>query len=86
MAITKESKVQRVEVYVDGDNIYLNSYIEVTIDDPDDNELPITTSTSKHYPKMELSVNDDGDHLEVPTDMSDEPELVQTIAAAVWAD
>ena len=80
MAITKTSELTQIHVQLTGtkgmNDVDTGPWIVClftdTIDDPDDDTLPITQKRSKHY------VNGD--------DVSGESELVQAIAAAVWAD
>lgn len=79
MAITKTSELTQITVHVagimamDGSDTgpwILCSYVD-TIDDPDDDSLPITHARAKQYRR------DD--------DVSGEDQLVQDIAAVVWA-
>jgi hypothetical protein len=83
MAMTKTQTLQEVRIINASSEgpILLVTY-EVTIDDPDDDQLPLTTKHRKSIPK--LMENDDGEMVAV--DISSEDPLVQTIAAAVWAD
>ena len=51
---------------------------EVTIDDPDDDMLPVVNNSTKIF----VAEDADGN----PTDMSNEDARLQAIAAAVWAE
>ena len=54
---------------------------EMTMDDPDDNQLPVTTKNRRSIAKQ--TENAEGEM--VNTDLSGEDQLVQDIAAVVWA-
>ena len=86
MAIKKTTKLQRVEVSINGDDINLHAYTEIVLDDASDDQLPVTTGSSKFYQKMTTTVAADGTESSVATDMSGADALVQKIATAVWAD
>jgi len=83
MAITKITTVQRVEVYPD--NRLMVVYTDL-FDDPDDDQLPHESNRVVHLSKMTSTTAEDGTVTETPTDVSGHDALVQTIAAAVWAD
>jgi hypothetical protein len=88
MAITKTTKVQRIEIYPPADssaddtaNAKHESLMVVyqdTIDDPTDDDLPVTADRPKHLHKY---VEDGGD----ATDYSGEDALVQTVCGAIWS-
>ena len=79
MAITKTSQLTSVTVQVTGarfmdqedDNPWISCQYTDTIDDPDDDSLPITQRRGKQFSS--------GD------DVTGEPQIVQDIAAAIWA-
>jgi hypothetical protein len=83
MAITKTTTVQRVEVYPD--NRMMVVYNDV-FDDPDDDQLPHESNRVVHLSQTTSVVDEEGNQTETPTDVSGHDPLVQTIAAAVWAD
>jgi len=83
MAITKTTTVQRVEAYEDTRLMVV--YNDV-FDDPDDDPLPHTSQRVVHLNKMTSTTDEDGNVTETATDVSGHDALVQTIAAAVWAD
>ena len=74
MAITKTTKVHRVDVLVRDTSDYTQSVLSVTLvdmwDDPEDDDLPIRNTRS---------VN-----LASGSDVSSYPQFVQDIATAVW--
>lgn len=80
MAITLTKKVQKIETYVapppreEGEITYptLTVVYKDIFDDPDDDQLPVITTSTKHF--------NHGD------DVSGEDELVQTIASAIWVE
>ena len=88
MAITKTTKVGRVEVYPAVDSTAASTKMnahetvmvvyEDTLDDSADADLPVTATRVKHLTKL---VADDGAN----TDYSGEDALVKTICAAIWA-
>lgn len=86
MAIKKTTKLQRVEVNINESDINIHAYHQITLDDPSDDQLPVTTGSSKFYQKMTTTVAADGTESSVATDMSGADALVQKIATAVWAD
>jgi hypothetical protein len=83
MAITKTSTIQRVEVYEDARLMVV--YNDV-FDDPDDDQLPHKSTRVVHLGKMTSTTDEEGNVTETATDVSKHDPLVQTIAAAVWAD
>ena len=88
MAITKTTKVGRIEVYppidstaeatkMDAHERVMVVY-EDNLDDSGDADLPVTATRVKNITKL---VADDGAN----TDYSSEDALVKTVCAAVWA-
>ena len=88
MAITKTTKVQRIEVYPPADSSAADSanakhetvmvVYEDTLDDSADADLPVTATRVKHLYKF---VEDGG----AATDYSGEDALVQTVCGAIWS-
>lgn len=88
MAISKNTYVQRIEVYPAADSsaddtvnakyAHLMVCYHDVMDDPDDNDLPITAQRNKHLYKY---VEDGGD----ATDYSGEDQLVQDVCDAIWS-
>ena len=88
MAITKTTKVQRIEVYPLADSSASSSsnlkhesvmvVYEDTLDDSSDADLPVTATRVKHLYKY---VSDGG----AATDYSSEDALVQAVCSAIWA-
>ena len=83
MAITKTTTVQRVEVY---ENKTLMVVYTDKFDDPEDDQLPHESTRVVHLAKITRVTDEEGNVTETPTDVSKHDSLVQTIAAAVWAD
>tara|TARA_Y100000592_G_C5253927_1_gene214130 strand:+ start:31 stop:297 length:267 start_codon:yes stop_codon:yes gene_type:complete len=88
MAITKVTKVGRIEVYppidstagatkMDAHEVVMVVY-EDTLDDSEDADLPVTATRVKHLTKLQA---DDG----AATDYSKEDALVKVVCAAIWA-
>ena len=88
MAITKVTKVQRIEVYPAHDSTAASTKMEAhetmmvvyedTLDDSADADLPVTATRVKHLTKL---VAEDG----AATDYSGEDALVKSIADKIWA-
>ena len=88
MAITKVTKVQRMEVYPAFDSTLAATKMDAhesvmvvyedTLDDSGDADLPVTATRVKHITKL---VANDG----AATDYSSENALVKTVCAAIWA-
>ena len=88
MAITKTTKVQRVEVYPPTDTSAddtanakhetLMVVYEDTLDDTEDADLPVTATRVKHLTKF---VEEGG----AATVVTGEAQLVQDICGAIWA-
>lgn len=84
MAITKTSKLVKIEVYP-GDTTLENyePFIVVTMedtwDDPEDNELPITKRRVSRKGRVY-----EPDFPDLETDLSDWPTLAQDIARLIW--
>ena len=88
MAITKTTKVQRVEVYPAMDSSAASTtndaherlmvVYEDTLDDSADADLPVTATRVKNLTKL---VEDDG----AATDYSGEDALVKSVADKLWS-
>ena len=88
MAITKTTKVQRIEVYPPADSSAADSanakhetvmvVYEDTLDDSADAELPVTATRVKHLSKY---VEDGG----AATGYATEDALVKTVLDAIWS-
>ena len=88
MAITKTTKVERIEVYPPADSSAADSanakhetvmvVYNDTLDDSSDADLPVTATRVKHLYKF---VEDGG----AATDVSGEDALVQTVCGAIWS-
>lgn len=88
MALAKTKTVERIYVRpaVAGDNsVTVDVTYVITLDDPNDSELPITTNKHVTLSKYNYIQTDDGEVTEL-TDISNEDVLVQTICNAVWAE
>jgi hypothetical protein len=99
MAITKTTRVQRAEVYramySTAETTLSEAWPTVMViyedilDDPDDSELPVTATRTKHLQKftITLGTDDDGNTTQssAPTDVTGEDALVQSICGAVWS-
>tara|TARA_R100001163_G_C4860611_1_gene67041 strand:- start:74 stop:340 length:267 start_codon:yes stop_codon:yes gene_type:complete len=88
MAITKTTKLQRIEVYPAADSSAADTsnkkheslvvYYNDILDDSTDADLPVIVTRTKHLHKY---VEDGGS----ATNYSGEDALVQTVCAAIWS-
>ena len=99
MAITKTTQVQRAEVYRAIDSTAeatlsaawptVMVVYEDVLDDPDDAELPVTATRTKHLQKCTIThgTDDDGNPRQssAATVVTGEDALVQSICTAVWS-
>lgn len=99
MAITKTTRVQRCEVYPKADASAeatesaawpsLMVVYEDVLDDPDDAELPVTATRTKHLSKFTVTtgVDDDGNptSTSAATVVTGEDQLVQDICGGIWS-
>lgn len=85
MAITKTTTVSRVEIMPNDNNRVMVVYLD-RFDDPDDDQLPNESLRTVQLWKTTRVTDEEGNVTETPTDVSGHDPLVQTIAAAVWAD
>ena len=96
MAITKTTSVQRCEVYPQSDADAANTLnagnptvmvvYEDSMDDPDDNDLPVVATRAKHLKRYTVTMDDDGNETSTATDVTGEDQLVQDICGAIWTD
>lgn len=81
MAITKTITLSEVRVInASSTSPILLVTEEIMIDDPDDNQLPITSKNRRSIP--EFTENQNGEL--VATDVTSESSLVQNICSVVW--
>lgn len=99
MAITKTTNVQRAEVYPAHNSSAdagtseawptVMVVYEDILDDPDDSELPVSATRTKHLTKFTLTpgTDDDGNPTmsSAATVVTGEAQLVQDICGAVWS-
>lgn len=83
MSVTITKKFKSIEAHEDKT---VRVVYELSIDDPDDDLLPTTTSQVLELKKNTYGVDEDGIPTVTPTDISNHDPLVQTICNAVWAD
>lgn len=69
MAMTKTERISMIQIHNGNGHISVTYHVE--IDDPDDDNLPISTRASKEFPHS--------------ADVSGEAQIVQDVAAAAWA-
>lgn len=95
MAITKTTSVQRVEVYAQADataadtinagNATLMVVYEDSMDDPNDDDLPVTATRVKMLHRYTVTTGDDGAPTSAATDVTGENQMVQDICGALWS-
>ena len=82
MAITKTVNLAEIRIInASSDSPILLIIEEMTMDDPDDNQLPVTTKNRRSISKQ--TENAEGEM--VATDTSSEEQVVQDIATAIWS-
>jgi len=83
MTMTKTLNLSEVRVInASSDNPFLLLTEEITIDDPNDNQLPLTHRNRRSITQQ--TENEDGEM--VATDISGESSMVQDICAVLWTD
>ena len=99
MAITKTTKVSRAEIYpkssADAESTTNEAWptvmvvYEDVLDDPDDSELPVTATRTKHLTKFTFTPGTDSDGnptvSSAATVVTGEDQLVQDICGAIWS-
>ena len=99
MAITKTTRVQRAEIYpkanADAETTENAAWptvmvvYEDVLDDPDDSELPVTATRTKHLQKFTVTPGTDEDGNPTSTSeatvVTGEDALVQSICGAIWS-
>jgi len=86
MAITKTRSVADIQVLVVSPDPRVNVTYRWVFDDADDDALPATTYQTVNLPRYVEDPALADDPTQVPTDISGEDALVQTICNAVWTD
>jgi hypothetical protein len=86
MAITKTRAVKEIQVLVVEPDSRVNVIYEWVFDDTEDDSLPATTYTTKNLSRYVEDPATAGDPTQVPTDISGEDALVQTICNMLWTD
>ena len=99
MAITKTTKVQRCEVYPKSDASAestvsaawptLMVVYEDTLDDAEDNDLPVTATRVKYFEKFTITYETDSEgnttESSAATSVSGEDALVQSLCSTLWS-
>ena len=84
MAMTQTKTVERVQVHKINDEWFLRVMDRITIDDPDDDQLPIYKDSERNISRYVATTDENGVETVNPRDLSGEDQVVQDIAAAVW--
>lgn len=61
-------------------------FYKTTIDDPDDDELPIVTLKEAQFRKKTRTEDADGNVTFTDTDLSGEEQIIQDAAALIWGE
>jgi hypothetical protein len=90
MAITKTTSITHISVTFEQDPPIIMIDEKTVWDDPEDDQLPIDQRNHRELRKNTLSISyneETGDPIQTEelTDISGEDQLVQDIAAVVWA-
>jgi hypothetical protein len=59
---------------------------EDAMDDPDDNDLPVTATRVKQLNRYLVTIDEDGTETSTATDVTGEDQLVQDICGAIWTN
>ena len=84
MAMTQTKTVQRVQVHKINDEWFLRVTDRITIDDPDDDQLPIHKDSERNISRYVATTDENDVETINPRDLSGEDQVVQDIAAAIW--
>lgn len=88
MAITKTTEMQKIvlDLTSSDTNTSVIVFYKTTIDDPDDDELPIVTLKEAQFRKRTRTEDADGNVTYTDTDMSGEEQIIQDAAALIWGE
>ena len=91
MAVTKTSKIESIHVYYEDTVPMVEVRTSTTYDDPNDDQLPMSTHASKQIRKMTSTTTYDENTgeartTETATDYSGEDPKTIAICDLVWAD
>jgi hypothetical protein len=84
--ITKTESLDRIEILMHRSPPALNVFWSVTVDDPDDDQLPIRSTRVEVIEKSKQIMNDEGVSETVECDPTVYDQTIQDILAVVWAD
>lgn len=92
MAVQKTEKVNSYGIRFgkeDEDAVLIVS-MTTSWDDPDDNDLPMSKTTTREITKNSQTTTYDEEtgapiHSETPTDITGESQMIQDICAVIWA-
>lgn len=91
MALIKTTQIEQIILNYgnEGDPPSIEYRIGTKIDDPDDDDLPIVKHKMSRLFKSVTTMHTDPETMEttttdVETDISEEPQIIQDIAAVVW--
>lgn len=88
MAITKTTEMQKIvlDLTSSDTNTSVIVFYKTTIDDPDDDELPIVTLKEAQFRKKTRTEDADGNVTFTDTDLSGEEQIIQDAAALIWGE
>lgn len=86
MAITNTRTVERIEVIPSTDDPVVNVFYRNTFDDPDDAQLPTSTTSIVSLMRNTTTVDSEGTPTTTATDVTGEDQLVQDVCGAIWVD
>lgn len=95
MAMTKTTTLTEIniipqETFTNGEGeqivheAVIRSVYRTVVDDPDDDDLPITHTFGNTLHRTTTTYDSDGNAIVADTDLSGEDQLVQNLAALVW--
>lgn len=85
MTMTKTTEMVQVICNLQEGNEFMHVILRDIWDDPDDDDLPISKNRVDEIYRYQTQQDEDGNITQTPTDLSGEDQLIQDIAAVVWA-
>lgn len=84
--ITKTETIDRIEILMHRSPPAFNVFYTVTLDDPDDDQLPIRSQRQELIEQEKDVIAENGGVDRVVTDITGQPQVIQGLAAMLWAE
>ncbi|MGB2376147.1 MAG: hypothetical protein ACPH55_00515 [Luminiphilus sp.] len=82
--MTQTKTIQRININKIGNEYFLAVTERITVDDPDDDQLPIHRDNERRISRNVATIDSDGNETINPRDLSGEDQVIQDVAAAIW--